>query len=71
MSAGLKKGLFFNCEHCKKNGHNEKYCRLKRRQPQQELQQHANVIEEDKDEEKHLFMALQTVNTSKRKYMAT
>ena len=60
----FKEKTILHCAFCNNHGHSEQFCRIKRRQPQQELQQHANVIEEDKDDEEHLFMALQTGNTS-------
>ena len=62
LIAGSKKRLL-HCDYCKKFDHNEKFCRLKNKQPQ--LQQQANISEEDKDHEEaeeHSFMALQTSN---------
>ena len=35
----------YHCNFCNKLGHTEKYCRAKKRQSQQQIQQHANVIE--------------------------
>ena len=53
----------FNCYFCNKIGHSEKYCRVKKKQSQQQTQQHANVIEEDKNVNKHLFMASQALSS--------
>ena len=61
----FKGKTILNCDFCNNYGHSEQFRRIKRRQPQQELQQHANVTEKDNDDEEHLFMALQTGNTSK------
>ena len=52
------------CMFCNNLGHSEKFCRIKKKQSQQQIQQQANVSEEGKDDEEHLFMASQASNTS-------
>jgi hypothetical protein len=42
---------------CNNLGHSEKFCRIKKKQSQQQIQQQTNVSEEGKDDEKHLLMA--------------
>ena len=44
-------------------GHNEKFCRIKKKQSQQQIQQQTNVSKEGKDDDEHLFIASQTSNT--------
>nr|KYP40336.1 Retrovirus-related Pol polyprotein from transposon TNT 1-94 [Cajanus cajan] len=54
----------FHCNFCNKNGHSEKYCRLKKNQPEQQLEKQANVVEEkNDDEDEYLFMASQEFNS--------
>ena len=53
----------FNCNCCNKLGHCEKYCRAKKKQSQRQTQQHANVIEEDKNDDEHLFMVSQALSS--------
>jgi hypothetical protein len=54
------------CMFCNNLGHSEKFYRIKKKQSQQQqIQQQANVSEEGKDDEEHLFMASQASNTSK------
>ncbi|RVW71560.1 Retrovirus-related Pol polyprotein from transposon TNT 1-94 [Vitis vinifera] len=53
----------FNCNFCNKLGHSEKYCKAKKKQSQQQTQQHANVIKEDKNDDEHLFMASQALSS--------
>jgi hypothetical protein len=52
------------CVFCNNLGHSGKFCRIKKKQSQQQIQQQANVSEEGKDDEEHLFMASQASNTS-------
>ncbi|RVW97714.1 hypothetical protein CK203_028119 [Vitis vinifera] len=60
---GIKVNLPFNCNFCNKLGHCEKYCRAKKKQSQRQTQQHANVIEEDKNDDEHLFMVSQALSS--------
>ncbi|WJZ92889.1 hypothetical protein VitviT2T_011862 [Vitis vinifera] len=53
----------FNCNFCNKLGHSEKYCRAKKKQSQQQPEQHASVTEEDKNDDEHLFMASQALSS--------
>lgn len=49
----------FKCNFCGKVGHSEKYCRFKKNQGGQNTNQQANVTEEEKQSDEHLFMACQ------------
>ncbi|XP_052182036.1 uncharacterized protein LOC127794820 [Diospyros lotus] len=53
----------YHYKFCNKLGHTEKYCRAKKRQSQQQTQQHANVTEEDTNDDEHLFMASQALSS--------
>ncbi|RVW14603.1 Retrovirus-related Pol polyprotein from transposon RE1 [Vitis vinifera] len=53
----------FNCNFCNKLGHSEKYCRAKKKQSQQQPEQHASVTEEEKNDDEHLFMASQALSS--------
>jgi len=56
---------FFHCIFCNNLVHSEKYYRAKKKQSQQQTQQHANMTEEDKNDYEHLFMASQTLSSHK------
>ncbi|WJZ92852.1 hypothetical protein VitviT2T_011827 [Vitis vinifera] len=53
----------FNCNFCNKLCHSEKYCRAKKKQSQQQPEKNASVIEENKNDDEHLFMASQTLSS--------
>ena len=53
----------FHCNLCNKLGHNEKYCRTKKKQWQQQTQQLANVTKEDKADDERLFMVSQALSS--------
>ncbi|KAL3612663.1 hypothetical protein D5086_003683 [Populus alba] len=53
----------FKCTFCNNLGHSKKYCRAKKKQPQQHIYQQANVSEEEKEDDEHLFMASQVISS--------
>ena len=53
----------FRCDFCNKLGHSEKYCKIKKKQSQQQSDQQVNVIKENNNDEEHLFMATQALNS--------
>ena len=53
------------CSFCNNLDHSEKFCRAKKRQPRQLIEQHAKVSEEEKEEDEHLFMASQNGPSSR------
>jgi hypothetical protein len=54
---------FFHCIFCNNLVHSEKYCRAKKKQSQQQTQQHTNMTEENKNDYEHLFMASQALGS--------
>jgi len=53
----------FKCTFCNNLGHSEKYCRAKKKQSQQHIHQQANVSEEKREDDEHLFMASQVISS--------